>query len=83
MITGGQIQVSFGSIGFTLYADGRSISLSLPKGWQSKWTEGDAIKLLSGLGETAKNLMKQHLWAGAYSEYPLQTCEGEIGLENH
>ena len=82
MSTGFQVQTSLGSIGFTLYDAGRSISLSLPHDWLSKLTVEDDIKLLLALGATARKETPPYSWGGpSYTYLPL-TYRAEETMES-
>lgn len=82
MSTGSQVQTSLGSIGFTLYDDGRSISLSLPPDWPSKLTVEDGIKLLLGLEVIAKKEITPLNWDGLSFTYLPPTFWGKTKLES-
>lgn len=82
MSTGSQVQTSLGSIGFTLYDGGRSISLSLPHDWLSKLTVEDGIKLLRALGATARKETLLSSLDGLSSTSLPRTYPGGVKMES-
>lgn len=82
MSLGAQVPTLQGNIGFTLYDDGRSISLSLPHDWLLKLTVEEGIKLLLALGMTAKKATPQSNTAGLSCIFLPPTFEAKEKMES-